>query len=47
MNGELIQKPFKNFNLTTTNAILMKLTMTMYLRKVFDLPKTWGVTHRL
>ena len=31
--GELVRKTLKTFNLTTTNAILMKLTSIMYLHK--------------
>ena len=34
------------FILTTTNAILMKLTMITYLHKIFNFPKSWGVTHQ-
>ena len=47
MDSEVIQKTMKNFNFTTTNAILIKLTTTMYLNKVFHLAKSWGVTHRV
>ena len=39
MDSELVQKALKIFNLTTTNAVLMKLTTIMSLQKVFDLPK--------
>ena len=33
MDTELVRKTLKTFNLTTTNAILMKLTTIMYLRE--------------
>ena len=33
------------FTFTTTNAILMKLTIDIYLNKVFHLAEFWGVTH--
>ena len=45
MDSEVIEKTMKNFNFTTTNAILIKLTTNMYLNKVFHLAKSWGVTH--
>ena len=32
--------------LTNTNAILMKLARTMYLPKIFDLAKNWGINQR-
>ena len=47
MDSEVIEKTMKNFNFTTTNAILIKLTTNMYLNKVFHLAKSWGVTHRV
>ena len=47
MDSEVIEKTIKNFNFTTTNAILIKLTTNMYLNKVFHLAKSWGVTHRV
>ena len=46
MDAASPQQHFKIYNLTTTNAILMKLTTIMYLRKKFNLAKDWGVTHR-
>ena len=46
MDAALPQKHLKLYNLTTTNATLMKLTGIMYLHKVFNLTKNWGVTHR-
>ena len=39
-------KNFKIFNLTTTNAILMKLTTIMYLDKTFNLAENCDVNHR-
>ena len=47
MDSEVIEKTMKNFNFTTTNAILINLTTNMYLNKVFHLAKSWGVTHRV
>ena len=46
MDAALPQKHLKLYNLTTTNAILMNLTAIMYLHKVFNLAKDWGVTRR-
>ena len=46
MDAESVRKALKVFNLTTTNAILMKLTTKMYLNKVFHFPKPWGVNNR-
>ena len=34
-------------NITTTTAILMKLTAELYLNKVFHLAESWGITHRV
>ena len=45
-NFLLLGKHLKIYNLTTTNAIKMKLTIIMYLNEIFDLTKDWGVTHR-
>ena len=39
-------KHLKIYNLATTNATLMELTMIMYLHKTFDLTEDWGVNHR-
>ena len=36
-------KHLKLYNLTTTNATLMNLTKIMYLHKVFNMAKDWGV----
>ena len=41
----LIGKHLKLNNLTTTNAILMKLTTLMYLHDTFHLAQNWGVTY--
>ena len=41
----LIQDTLKLNNLTTRNAIPMKLTRIVYLRETFHFPKNWGVTH--
>ena len=39
MDAELVRKTLKIFNLTTTYAILMKLTIVMYFYKIFVLAK--------
>ena len=46
MNGRSVQKTLKIYNSTIINAILIKLTTSMYLRETFYLAKYWGVTHR-
>ena len=46
MDAASPRKHLKLYNLTTTNATLMNLTEIMYLHKVFNLAKDWGVTHR-
>ena len=46
MDAALQQKHLKLYNSTTTNATLINLTAIMYLHKVFNLAKDWGVTHR-
>ena len=46
MDAALPRKHLKLYNLTTTNATLMNLTAIMYLHKVFNLAKDWGVTRR-
>ena len=46
MAAALPRKHLKIYNLTTTNATLMKLTTIMYLHKTFNLAEDWGVTHR-
>ena len=47
MDAELVRKTLNNFNVTTTNAIMMKLTTIMYLHKIFKLAWNLGVTHRV
>ena len=47
MDSEVTEKTFENFNFTTINAILIKLTTNMCLNKIFHLAKSWGVTHRV
>ena len=47
IDAESIRKTLKTFNFPTINAILTKLTTDIYLNKVFQLPKSWGITHRL
>ena len=43
MGAEWVPKTWKIFNLTTTNAILRKLTMTLYLHSSFNLGVgEWG-----
>ena len=42
MNAELVRKVLKDFKLTTTNAILIKLTAIMYLHEIFNLTKKIG-----
>ena len=44
MDAESIQK---TFNVTTTNSILIKLATDIYFNKVFHLPKSWGITHKV
>ena len=39
-------KTFEIYNLTTTNAIRMKLSTIMYLHETFNLTKDWGISHR-
>ena len=46
MDAASSQKHLKIYNLTTTNAILMKLTTIMYLNEIFHSAKNWGVSHR-
>ena len=42
MNAELVRKVLKDFKLTTTNAILIKLTTIMHLHEIFNLTKKIG-----
>ena len=42
MDAELVRKTSKIFKLTTTNRVLMKLTVILYLRKIFiDFVVNW------
>ena len=45
MDAESVRKTLKIYNLTTANAIFMKLTTIMYLSDTFNLEKDWSVTH--
>ena len=36
----------KIYNLTTTNAAIMKLTMIKYLHTRFNVVEDWEITHR-
>ena len=47
MDAALPQKHLKIYNLTTTNAIKMKLTTILYLHEIFHLAKNWGVAHKV
>ena len=47
MDAESTQETLKVFNFKTTNAILMILTIDIYLHKFFHLAKSWGVIHRV
>ena len=47
MNAASPQKHLNIYNLTATNAKLMKLTTSMYLQEMLNLAENWGVTHRL
>ena len=47
MDNESVLKNLNFYNLTITNAILMKLTTTMYLHETFHLAKNWDGTHRV
>ena len=46
MDNESVLKNLNFYNLTITNAILMKLTTTMYLHETFHLAKNWDGTHK-
>ena len=45
MDAASPRKHLKIYNLTATNATLIKLTIIMYLHKIFNFAKDWGVTH--
>ena len=44
MDAASPRKYLKIYNLTTTNAALMKLAIIMYLHKTFNLAEDWGIT---
>lgn len=46
MDAASSQKHLKIFNLTTANALLMKLTTIIYLTKTFNLAKDLGINLR-
>ena len=46
MDAKLVQKFLEIYNLTATNAILIKRSSIMYAHEIFYLAKTWGVTDR-
>ena len=46
MDVALPRKHLNIYNLTATNAKLIKLTKSMYLHKKLNLVEDWGVTHR-
>ena len=46
MDAASPRKHWKIYNLTTANAIKMKLTMIVYPHETFHLAKDWGITHR-
>ena len=46
MDAALPRKHLKIYNLITTNATIMKLTIILCLHKTFSLAEDWGVTCR-
>ena len=46
MDAALPGKHLNIYNLTATNAKVMKLTTIMYLHKKLNMAQDWGVTHR-
>ena len=46
MDAASPQKYLNIYNLTASNAKLMKLTTSMYLHKKLNLAEDWGATHR-
>ena len=44
MDAALPRKHFNMYNLTLTNAKLMKLTKSLYLHKRLNFGEDWGVT---
>ena len=47
MDTASVQQHLKIYNLTTTNATLVKLTTIMYLHRTFNLAEGWGVTYMM
>ena len=47
MDAAFPQKHLNIYNLTATNAKVMKLTTSMYLQEMLNLAENWGVTHRV
>ena len=47
MDTEPTQNTLKIFDVTTTYAIVMKLTTDIYLNNVVHLVKSWGLSHRI
>ena len=45
MDTASLRKHLKIYNLTTTNAIKMKLATIVYLHETFHLVKFWGMAH--
>ena len=43
MDAKLAVKNVNFFNLTTTNAIVLKLATILYLHKIIHLAKNWSV----
>ena len=46
MDADLVCKTLKICNLQATKAILMKLSLNLYLCKIFHLANTWGGIQR-
>ena len=46
MDAALPRNHLNIYNLTATNAKLMKVTTSMYLHMKLNLAEDWGVTHR-
>ena len=46
MDAALPRKHLNIYNLTATNAKIMKLTTSMYLHRKLNLAEDWGAPHR-
>ena len=46
MDADLVRKTLKVCNLAATKAILMKLSLNLYLCKIFHLANTWSGIQR-